>query len=205
MNKLLIATHNKAKLSEHLLGLAPLIRKGLNVVSLTDLAIKDSPQETGKTFEENSLLKAKFYGNLSGLPTISDDGGLIIPVLNNKPGVTSKRWPGYEASDKELIQYTLKRLEKVHDKKRVAYLQTCICFYDPETKKSMCEEEKIKGFIAKYPTHKHRKGYPFRALFIVEEFNKYYDELSEREHQKVNHRLIALRRLLQKIESYLIE
>ncbi len=196
---LLLATHNQAKLEELKIGIKPLIKKGVKIVTLSDLNIKQNPKETGKNFEENAKLKAKFYGDLTGYPTIADDGGLIIHYLNNEPGVKSKRWLGYEASDEELIAHTLKRLKGLSKQKRLAYLQTCLCFYNPSTRIYLCRQEKIKGYIAQKPSGKATDGYPFRALFIVDKYNKYYDELTEEEHLQINHRLKALRRLIDKL------
>lgn len=205
MRQLLIATHNKGKLAEIKKGLKPIEERGIKVLCLLDLAIDKKPEETGKTFEENSKIKAEFYADLTKLPTIADDGGLIIPYLNNEPGVKSRRWPGHEATDEELIQYTLFHLEGVRVADRTAYLQTCLCFYNPVENIFMCESEKIKGRIAEKPIEHFTPGYPYRALFIVEKFNKYYDELIPSEHGEINHRLKALKRLVKRIEKYLIE
>jgi len=197
--KILIATFNPAKQKEIEIGLIDLKKRGFLLLSLRDLKIKAKVEETGKTFCENAKLKAKFYAELTGYPTIADDGGLIIPYLNNEPGVKSRRWLGYEASDEELIKHTLLHLRGVKGVDRTAYLQVCLCFYDPKTKKIISEQEKIKGYIAEKPSGKATDGYPFRALFIVEKFNKYYDELTEEEHWQINHRLKALKRLVHKI------
>ena len=203
--KILIATHNRAKLTELKKGLSNLQKKDVELVSLNTLSITRQPKETGKTFQENSLLKAQFYAHLSSLHTIADDGGLGIYILNGEPGVKSRRWKGYEGSDEELIQYTLDRLSPYRDKDRSSYLQTHITFYDPQTKKTLSESEKIEGYISNKPSGRPTEGYPFRALFIVKKSNKYYDELTEKEHEIINHRLIALKRLVEKIEKYLIE
>src|SRR3989344_5109954 len=96
MKTLLIATHNTAKLKELKLGLRDLEKQGVKIITLNDLKISKNPEETGKTFRENAILKAKFYADLTNLPTIADDGGIIIPLLNNEPGVKSRRWLGYE-------------------------------------------------------------------------------------------------------------
>lgn len=200
-----IATHNPAKFEELEKGLQPLANKGIRFLSLHNLHIVQEPEEIGKTFQENSLLKARFYGELCGHPTISDDGGLTINVLYGEPGVKSRRWIGYEAQDEELISFTLQKLQGVPKEKRTAYLRTNICFYDPKTGVSFQEEESIKGYIAEKPINKLTKGYPFRDLFIVEQFNKYYGELTDQEHNKINHRFIALKRLVKKIEEYLVE
>ncbi len=205
MNKVLIATHNKAKLKELYMGVSPLRDQGIAVVSLDDLAVHEDPEETGTTFRENSILKARFYANLTGLPTIADDGGLLIETLNNEPGVKSKRWMGRDATDEELIAYALHRLEDLPDDKRTAYLETTLCLFDPQSNRTFCESERIRGRIAHAPSGNPTEGYPYRALFIVEEFNKYYDELTADEHERTNHRLKALGRLVEKIKTHLLQ
>ncbi|HEX7543070.1 MAG TPA: non-canonical purine NTP pyrophosphatase, partial [Patescibacteria group bacterium] len=76
--------------------------------------------------------------------------------------------------------------------------------YHSKTKSVFFEEEKIKGHIAEKPSGKPTKGYPFRAIFIVDKFNKYYDELTDKEHRQVNHRLIALKRLTKRIKDLIL-
>lgn len=207
MKQLLIATHNPAKKQELQEGFMSLVGNNhrCSLQFLDDLHITNDPEETGKTFEENARLKAKYYGDLSGILTISDDGGIIIPSLNNEPGVNSKRWMGREASDKELIEYTLKRLKGKRGKERVAYFQTCICIYNPLTKKTMCSEEKIHGHIAEKPSNRATDGFPYRALFIVDQYDKYYDELTKKEHHTVNHRLKAVKKLTPFIKKDLLQ
>lgn len=199
IKQLLIATHNKAKLGELMMGVKKLSDQGVKILSLNDLKITEDPEETGKTFEENAILKATFYGKLTGIPTIADDGGLMIPYLNNEPGVKSKRWMGRDASDEELINYALLHLRGVIGVDRTAYLQTCLCYYDPNLEEKITRVERIKGHIAEEPSGNPTHGYPYRALFIVDEFNKYYDELTDSEHHKINHRLIALHWIVEKI------
>ncbi|MFA5769921.1 MAG: non-canonical purine NTP pyrophosphatase [Patescibacteria group bacterium] len=202
MKKILIATHNQGKLEELKMGLNELEKKGIKILTLTDVGVEEDPEETGKTFKENSTLKAKYYAEKTGIPTIADDGGLIIPYLNNEPGVKSKRWMGREATDLELIGHALHNLRGCTGSKRTAFLETCLCFYNPQTKKTIFEKEKIKGHIAEKASNRPTNGYPYRALFIVKKYNKYYDQLTEDEHHEVNHRLIALKRLINKISNY---
>lgn len=205
MKKILIATTNPAKLEELKIGLKTLEKQGIKVITLNDVKIGDKkPVETGKTFQENALIKAKFYAYLTHLSVLSDDGGLLIPYLNNEPGVKSRRWLGYEATDKELIKFALFNLRDCTGLKRTAYLETCLCFYNPQIKKSIYETEKIKGYIAEAPSNRPTNGYPYRALLIVDEFNKYYDELTEEEHRQVNHRLKAMKRLTKRIKNLIL-
>jgi len=203
MKKILIATTNPGKIKEIIDGLKSLEKFGIGFVRLNDVGVEEKVEEIGKTFCENAKIKAVFYGEKTNLPTIADDGGLIIPYLNNEPGVKSRRWLGYEASDEELIQYTLKQLNNQPKENRIAFLQTCVCFYHPQTKKIFFQEENIKGWIAKNPSSRRIKGYPFRSLFIVEKFNKYYDELTAEEHRQANHRLRAIEKLVPKIKQSL--
>ena len=128
MKSILIATHNKAKLSELKTGLYNLEKSGIKILTLTDVGVEKDPEETGATFEENAKLKAKYYGDLTNLPTIADDGGLIIPYLNNEPGVKSKRWMGREATDQELIDFALLKLKDCTGSKRTAFFETCLAF-----------------------------------------------------------------------------
>ncbi len=205
MKKLLLATTNQAKLKELKSGCKKLEKYGVKILTLDDLLIIKDVEETGETFKENAFIKACFYGKLTNIPTIADDGGLLISILNGEPGVKSKRWLGRDASDNELIKYTLKRLKGLENKKRTAYLQTCICFFNPENKKTIYEEENIKGYITEKPTKNFIKGFPYRALFIVNKFNKYYDELTNKENAQINHRLIALKKLILKVKPYLLK
>ena len=205
IKKILIATNNKAKLKEIKFGLKEIEKLSISLLTLNDVQKGREvapPKETGESFCENAVIKAKYYGKLFNLPTIADDGGLTIPFLNNQPGVKSRRWLGYEATDEELITFTLKKLKKQPLKNRKAFLTTCLCFYHPYTNKYFLSEGKIKGFIADKPSLKRIAGYPFRALFIVDKFNKYYDELTEKEHQQVNHRLRALRKIVKIIKTF---
>ncbi len=203
--KLLLATHNPAKISELKLGLKPLVKAGIELVSLADLGIKDEVEENGRSFKENAALKAEFYATLARLPSLADDGGICLDALNGEPGIKSHMWLGYKARDEELIDYTLKRLKNVPESARTAYFTTTLCFYDPATQTRLFAESRLNGIIAHQTSSKHIKGYPYRSLFIIKQFNKYYDELSPAENFKLNHRLKALKGLLPKIRAILLQ
>lgn len=200
MSPLLIATHNQAKLKELLAFSKQFAAKGYSLTSLDNLSISAEPDETGSTFKENALLKAQFYAKLASIPTIADDGGLTIDYLHGAPGVLSRRWPGYDASDKELVQLTLQKLQGVPKEKRPAKLQICLCYFNPQTKKKLFSETYISGYIAEKPSAKATPGYPYRSLFILAETNTYYDELTHEQHQTYNHRVHAMRKLIDLIQ-----
>ena len=207
VKSLLIATHNPAKITEIKLGLKPLTKFGIKLITISDLKIKDKPEETGKTFEENALLKAKFYADITKLPTIADDGGVAIKELNGEPGVKSRMWLGYDATDQELIDHTIARLKGKSLSKRSAYLETCLCFFDPNTKNAIYQKERINGLIAIKPSIERMEGYPFRSLFIIKVNgkSKYYDGLNSTEQKQLNHRLVAISRLLPKLLKHLLK
>jgi len=197
--RLLLATGNPGKLGEMRQGLVALQNLGWELLSLKDLGIKTEPEETGKTFRENALLKARFYAELTSIPSLADDGGFVIPTLNFEPGVFSRRWLGKDSSDEQLIAHTLKKMQPYKGKDRVSYLELVLCFYDPQSLKALFENEKIYGVVASAPTARRIKGFPYRALLKVEPYQKYYDELTESEHHAVNHRLRALGKIVPKL------
>src|SRR5690606_8185189 len=149
MNKILIATSNNAKREEITYGLRDLVSQGLEILTLKDVNVTGEPLEDGETFEENAKIKAAFYGSQVKMPVISDDGGLMIDALEGQPGVKSRRWPGYEATDKELIQYALDKMNHIPEENRTAQLVTCICLHFPQSDEYFCEQEGIEGRITK--------------------------------------------------------
>src|ERR1700723_2295990 len=100
MQRLLIATTNRAKLAEYRLILRD-IGIEFELVSLADVGISEAPEETGATFTENALIKARFYFDRARIATLADDGGLEIDVLAGEPGVRSHRWLGSGGADSD--------------------------------------------------------------------------------------------------------
>lgn len=181
--KILIATKNPAKAKE----VAKYLGDNFEKVNLG--AEAPDVEETGKNFLENATLKARTYFEWSGLPSVSDDGGLEIDALNGEPGVMSRRWPGHEASDQELIDLALSKLKDVPWEKRTAHLRTVGIYYDG--KNTLHVEGGIDGYIVEKQTEPCEKGYPFRAIFWIPKFNKLYQDLTHEEHEEINHRRVA--------------
>jgi len=195
MKKILVATSNPGKLAEINFFLSDL---SIETVSLTDIGMKADAPETGNTFEENAVMKAKYYCQKSGLPTIADDGGFEIDALNGEPGVHTHRWinKDRENSDEELIKYTFNRMKHVPNGKRGAQLKVVIAFCDPFgfTKTTTAF---IRGIIPEKPSGIRTKGFPFRSILYLPEIGKYYnhDFLTKDETEKYNHRKFALDQL----------
>ena len=202
-SQLLIATHNPAKKQELREGFLTLLSNGnaWELLSLDDLHISADLEETGKTFFDNAQLKAKYFAQISGVPTVADDGGIEIDALLGEPGVHSKRWLGYDATDDEMIAYTLRKLEAIPQEKRKAHLTVCLYYINPLTGFETSVTESIEGEIALSPSSNAIHGFPYRALFIVSKYGKYYDELSRLEHDSINHRLRAVKKLCPIIEK----
>lgn len=203
MSTLLIATTNLGKLKEIKRFLADL---PIRLVSLKDAGIREVIKETGKTFEENAILKAKFYSEKSGLPTLADDGGFEIDELGGEPGVYSHRWvdPTRESSDEELNTYTIERMKHLPEGKRGAQLRLVLALMLPDGTIKTAEDS-VHGIVPIHPTGKLSPGFPFRSLLFLPEINKYYnhDELTELENEKYNHRKKALEQLKPYIKKYL--
>lgn len=193
MQKLLIATTNKGKIKELTEFLSDL---PVQLISLKDAGITDDVEEKGQTYEENSRIKAVFYAKKTGLPAVADDGGLEISALGGAPGVHSRRWLGYKATDEDLISHLSKVAKSLPDGKRDAYFKTVISFALPDGKVESAAGE-VKGVIAKKPLAKILRGYPFRSFFFLPEINKFYheNELSKEEQRLYNHRYKAIQRL----------
>ena len=197
MKKLLIATSNAGKFLEYR-EIFKQLKILLELVSLKDLNIETRMEEDGKTFEENAVKKAKFYSQLVGLPTLADDGGLEIDYLNGEPGVKSRRWPGYEATDEEMIKIALDKLNGVPKEKRGARLKAVVALIFPEDQKIYTFVGFLRGQIAEKPTTQRIAGYPFRSIFVPSQSNKYLGELNI-----IAHRKEAIKKALPLIKKYL--
>ena len=193
MKKLLVATTNKGKLKEISEFLSDL---PLEIVSLSDVGISDDVEEIGKNYKENSQLKALFYAKKSGLPSVSDDGGLEIVAFGGAPGLKSKRWLGRDSTEQDIINHMIKVAKELSDNNRTAFFKTVISFALPSGKVWSVTGE-IEGVIAEKPYLKLLKGYPYRSFFYLPKLKKYYHEkeLSEEEQKLYNHRYVAINKL----------
>jgi len=199
MKKLLLGTTNKAKIKEIKKYFSQFFPE-LQLVTLDGIEIEGEPEETGKTFKENAILKARFYAQRSGLTTLSDDGGLEIQALGNAPGVKSRRWPGYEASDQELVDMVFRKMKEVPLEKRGARLKAVIAVVDCEGEVIVCEQGSIEGIISEQPASWIEENFPYRAVFYLPRFQKFYQDLTFKEHQEINHRKQILKKVSLKLD-----
>ncbi|MDE2591061.1 MAG: non-canonical purine NTP pyrophosphatase, partial [Patescibacteria group bacterium] len=169
-----------------------------------DVGITDEVEETGITYEENSRLKAITYAKLSGLPAVSDDGGLEIAALNGEPGVNSRYWAGLQGRDEDIIEKMITVAKELPDNNRQATFRTVITLALPDGQYWQVEGH-IDGVIAKEPLLNILHGYPYRSFFYLPSIKKYYheSELTEQEEKEYNHRWKAVSKLKPLIKTHL--
>jgi XTP/dITP diphosphohydrolase len=197
--ELLIATTNKAKLAEYqrlFKEFAPEIK----LVTLDEVKVDGVPEETGTTFEENTILKGRFYAKQTGLLTLADDGGFEIDALGGEPGVKSRRWPGHRANDEELVRMTIDKLRGVQKQNRGAQLRVVAAVIAADGSVLAQEEGITRGVVAEQPAGWIEPYFPFRAVLWFEEFGKFYQDLTPKEHEQINHRRQVVKRLVGKMD-----
>jgi XTP/dITP diphosphohydrolase len=196
MPRLLIATTNHAKLDEYRLLLREL---DLELLSLADLGITAAPDETGATFEDNALAKARFYFRRSGLPTLADDGGLEVDALGGAPGVHSHRWLGPDAAgdDRALAEAIVRRMESVDDAHRSARLRAAVALVYPRDGQVVerVADAALEGVIARSVHPQVRAGFPYRAVMWLPERNCFLAALGPDEEARISQRRTALAKL----------
>ena len=177
MKRLLIATTNPAKLAEYRLLLRGL---AIEPAALDDLGIDISPVESGETFVDNALIKARFYFERCKLPTLADDGGLEVDALGGAPGVHSHRWLGRTAGDRDLAEEVIRRMKEVPRDHRTARLKTvaALRWRDGRELRERTVEAALEGLIAKRVYDRIQPGFPYRAVLLMPESGKYLAELS---------------------------
>jgi len=189
--KLLIGTNNKGKLKE----IRDLLPKHIKTYSTADYNLK-SPREDGLTFEENSLIKSKYFSKNSKLICLADDSGLEIDILNKDPGIYSARWGGKNGDFKKAIKRVYKELSKKDknwQKKKIKARFVCalsICFLD---KKIISVLGKVEGFISNEPRGKN--GFGYDPIFIPKNKKKTFGEMPLLQKYKIDHRSVAFKKI----------
>ena len=193
--KFVLATHNPGKLKEMSDILA---RFGVEVVSPGDLGITVDVEETGTTFAENAMLKAKAICAAAKLPAIADDSGLCVDALNGGPGVYSARYGGEGLDDKG--RYTLLLNNMRGQTTRAAHFTCSIACAFPNGD-TLTAEGRCDGSIAFAPMGEG--GFGYDPVFFVPEKAKTFGQLTAEEKSTISHRGKALKSFAEKLETYL--
>jgi XTP/dITP diphosphohydrolase len=203
MRRLLIATTNKAKLAEYRLILRD-VGIEVELVSLGELGIFETPEETGATFAENASIKARFYFERARIATLADDGGLEIDALGGEPGVRSHRWlgSGRDDSDQALVAEVIRRMKGVEAARRTARIRATIALMHEEggVIREQTAAAAIEGVIAERAYSEIRAGFPYRAVLVLPGRNCYLGELGDDEEAQISQRRIAILKLRDELE-----
>ena len=183
MHELLLATGNAGKLREMLdaLGDVP-----FRVVSLMDMngLVQAEVEETGRTFEENAILKAKTYGDRFHTLTLAEDSGLEVDALGGRPGVRTARYA--RGTDENRYRKLLGEMKDVPEGKRAARFVTVVAIFDPANKKLQTCEGEYRGHITLEP--RGSGGFGYDPVFYSDELRKTGAEMSVEEKNTVSHR-----------------
>lgn len=191
--KIVAATGNKGKIREfqEILG-----QMGFEVVSMKDIGIDVEVEETGTTFEENALIKARAISMLCDYPVISDDSGLCVDALDGAPGIYSARFAGEDADDADRNRYLLNLLEKEDNRK--AHYVAAIAYIGPDGKEITTIGTTDGEILYK---EEGTGGFGYDPLFFCTEIGKCFGLAAPDEKNKVSHRGRALRELYNILNS----
>jgi XTP/dITP diphosphohydrolase len=192
MKKILIGTHNRGKFKE----ISYLLSKKIIKFSPQKLKIK-SPKETGKTFEENSELKAYYFSKFIKFPVISDDSGLCIKALGGKPGIYSARWAKKHGSFDKAMKFILKKMEKKLN--RSATFVCSLSLKYPK-KKIITVVGKIKGTISFKILGS--RGFGYDPIFIPNSKSITFAQMPKIKKIKIDHRHVAFKKIKKKIKIF---
>lgn len=196
--ELLIATQNKGKVKEYQRLLADV---DATVIGLVDVGLGDlDVEETGTTFEENALLKAKAYAEASGKIALADDSGLVVDALDGRPGVYSARYGKPEFDDAGRRAYLLEEMTDVPLDNRSARFRCVIAIYNPETETGYTVDGACEGLILT-EERDTGKGFGYDALFQPGGYDKTFAELAPEEKNRISHRGVAAKKLPEILEK----
>ena len=191
ISQLLIGSNNKGKLKE----IKALLPKRIKIYSTLDFNIK-SPFENGKTFEDNSIIKSKYFSKKTNLPCLADDSGLEIDILDKAPGIYSARWGGKNSDFNKAIKRVYKELDKKDKnwkRKKIKARFVCSLSISYLEKVIACVRGKIEGTISTEP--KGNNGFGYDPIFIPKEKNLTFGEMSSKIKYKMDHRSNAFKKI----------
>ena len=191
MAQLLVASRNRKKLTELHRVLDAAGISGLELLTLDDVAAFDEAPETGATFEENAIAKARDAFAATGIPSLADDSGISVAALNGMPGVLSARWAGGHGDDQGNYRLLLAQLGDVPDERRgAAFVSVCALVTGSGAEELAVVRGEWPGVIAREPLGDG--GFGYDPVFVPEGETRSAAQLSPAEKDAVSHRGRAL-------------
>ncbi|AFM18462.1 non-canonical purine NTP pyrophosphatase, rdgB/HAM1 family [Mycolicibacterium chubuense NBB4] len=195
MSRLLVASRNPKKLAELRRVLDAAGLSGVTLLSLDDVVPFDEAPETGATFEDNAVAKARNAFAATGLPAVADDSGLEVDALNGMPGVLSARWSGRHGDDAANTALLLGQLGDVPDERRgAAFVSACALVHGPDEANCTVVRGEWRGAIVREP--RGEGGFGYDPVFLPAGSSRTAAELSPDEKDAASHRGRALSALL---------
>ena len=191
IKKLLVGTNNKGKLKE----IKSLIPKNIQIFSTLDFKLK-SPKENGKTFEQNSILKSKYFSKKTNLICLADDSGLEIDILDKKPGIYSARWAGKNKDFKIAINKVFRKLtakDKNWRKKDIKARFICALSISYLNKNLVSVIGKVEGKISNKVRGKN--GFGYDPIFIPNKEKKTFGQMPFSKKYRMDHRFKAFKKI----------
>jgi XTP/dITP diphosphohydrolase len=191
ISKLLIGTNNRGKYKE----IKDLLPKYIKTHSTSEFKLK-SPRENGQTFEENSIIKSKYFSKKTKLICLADDSGLEIDILDKSPGIYSARWGGKKGNFNKAIYRVYKELSKRDQnwkQKKIKARFICALSISYLDKNIVTVSGKVEGFISITP--KGNNGFGYDPIFIPKNKKKTFGEMSSSQKYKMDHRYNAFKKI----------
>ena len=192
--KIVLASHNKGKLEEFR---SLFSNTHYDMLSLADYC-QEEVEETGLTFIENAIIKARYGCEKTELSCIADDSGLVVPALNGAPGIYSARYAGEHGNGPANIEKLLYEMHDIAEENRHAYFQCVLVFMENANDPSpIIAEGRWHGIIAKSKTGEH--GFGYDPVVFLPEFACTVAQLKSDVKNKLSHRALAMRMMLSKL------
>jgi len=194
-HRVVLASNNSGKLRE-IAGI--LAQCAIELIPQSDFGVPEVA-ETGSTFVENAIIKAKHASEIAGLPAIADDSGIEVDVLQGAPGIYSARYAGETASDEENLRLLLDNISKSHTQQPVARFHCAVVYLrNADDSSPVIAEGTWEGYMVSEP--KGENGFGYDPIFYVPEYKCTSAELAPDIKNSISHRALALTKLALKLE-----
>ena len=192
---IVVASKNRGKLAEIEKLISP--SQGINFFSLGDFQDIPEIEETGKTFEENALIKAGIVSSHTGKISLADDSGLVIDALGGRPGVYSARYGGSGLNDTDRCRLILEEMKEFPSSRSARFI--CVMALSVPGKVDFTSEGSVEGVI--HTEMRGSGGFGYDPIFYIPELGKTMAEIPIEEKNRISHRAIALRKISERLKS----